>query len=559
VEPVDILIIGGGVSGSATALLLKRRLPASRILIVEKAEAFDRKVGESTVEISSFFLVRILKLYDYLSREQLTKQGFRYWFTNEKATTLHAASEVGPRQLARTPSFQLDRQKLDEDLLGMARAEGVEVWRPARVVDLDLPEDGSPNRVEVERDGERFPLLARWIVDASGRATMLGKKMGTKRLNMEHPTSALWARLKNVRDLDGVSCSGTDPEDPWFRAVPASRRLATNHFVGHGYWWWFIPLKNGDTSVGIVWDKRFVTPPEGLIEERFWKFASRNPLVSEMLAEATLCERDIRTLGHLPYFVDRACGRGWALVGDAAGFLDPFYSPGLDHLSFSAMDRAALIAKDLQGGGLEDAEIEESNRAFRQYFRFFFEGIYKDKYELMGDYDLMTASFLLDTAGYYFVAVWPAYKRSADTVRMPPFGPKDAAIGFVPIRFYTRRLVRIARRRLQLGTYGKRNAGRRPRLVGFSLGPANLWMFALGLAFWARAEVENAASYLAPARLAAAISRFVGLLMGELASTLPAPEELGLAPVSLLASFPESSPSATTSCSDSTPLRSVSG
>jgi len=106
----------------------------------------------------------------------------------------------------------------------------------------------------------------------------------------------------------------------------------------------------------------------------------------------------------------------------------------------------------------------------------------------------MTASFLLDTAGYYFVAVWPAYKKSFATLRVPPFGDAAAWVGFLPIRFYTRRLVRIAERRLALGTYGKRNAGRRPRLVGFSLGAANAWMFILGLAFWGRAEIEHAVS-----------------------------------------------------------------
>jgi len=490
----DVLVIGGGVSGSATALLLRRRLPGARIIVVEKNAAFDRKVGESTVEISSFFLARILKLYDYLSREQLPKQGFRYWFTSDAARTLRSASEVGPRQLARTPSFQLDRQKLDEDLLAMASGEGVEIWRPARVVATTLPEDGSPNAFEIERDGVRTTVRARWAVDASGRAATFATMMGTRRWNTEHPTSALWARMKEVADLDGVACSGVDPDDPWFRAVPASRRLATNHFVGHGYWWWFIPLKNGDTSVGIVWDKRFVSAPGGSLEERFRSFAARNPLVSEMLRKASIRDGDIKGYGHLPYFVDRICGRGWVAVGDAAGFLDPFYSPGLDHLSFSAVDRAALIEKDLAGGGVSDAELAESNRVFSQFFRYFFQAIYKDKYVFMGDYDLMTASFLLDTAGYYFVAVWPAYKKSFATLRVPPFGDAAAWVGFLPIRFYTRRLVRIAERRLALGTYGKRNAGRRPRLVGFSLGAANAWMFILGLAFWGRAEIEHAVS-----------------------------------------------------------------
>src|SRR5689334_19077376 len=107
-ESYDVVVIGGAVAGAATAVLLRRRLPQLRVLVVEKCEAFDWKVGESTVELSSYFLVRELKLYDYLSREQLPKQSFRFWFHHGDVRCLRDASEVGPNQLARLPSFQLD-------------------------------------------------------------------------------------------------------------------------------------------------------------------------------------------------------------------------------------------------------------------------------------------------------------------------------------------------------------------------------------------------------------------------------------------------------------------
>src|SRR5580765_5366163 len=125
----DAVIIGGAVSGASAAILLKRRMPKARVLVVEKSDRFDWKVGESTVEISAYFLTRVLKLYDHLSREQLPKQAFRYWFVNEHVTNLREASEVGPTQLTRTPSFQLDRSKLDEHILRVAAEEGCEVWR----------------------------------------------------------------------------------------------------------------------------------------------------------------------------------------------------------------------------------------------------------------------------------------------------------------------------------------------------------------------------------------------------------------------------------------------
>src|ERR1041384_2581913 len=76
----DVVIIGGAFSGAATALMLKRQHRAARVLIIEKTAEFDRKVGESTTEVSSCYMTRILGLTSYLGHEQLAKQGLRFWF-----------------------------------------------------------------------------------------------------------------------------------------------------------------------------------------------------------------------------------------------------------------------------------------------------------------------------------------------------------------------------------------------------------------------------------------------------------------------------------------------
>ena len=88
VSEYDVAIVGGAFSGAGTALLLKRRRPETRILIVEKTTEFDRKVGESTTEVSSCFMTRVLGLTQHLGHEQLTKQGLRFWFTNRRPTSL---------------------------------------------------------------------------------------------------------------------------------------------------------------------------------------------------------------------------------------------------------------------------------------------------------------------------------------------------------------------------------------------------------------------------------------------------------------------------------------
>lgn len=495
----DVVVIGGAIAGASTAILLRRRDPTLRVLVVEKSEEFDWKVGESTVEISSYFLIRVLKLYDHLSREQLPKQGFRYWFHNERATRLRDASEVGPTQLARTPSFQLDRAVLDGHLLRTAEEEGAEVWRPAKVVDLSL-EGVNGSSVTVEKsDGTKVVVRARWIVDATGRQALLARRRGGVTPVESHPTSAIWVRYRGAKDLDGTAVVGTDPADPFARGVVAARRLATNHFTGWGYWIWFIPLRGGETSVGLVWDKRLVQPEGATPLEKLTRFLDANPLTRELVEHAEPVAGDCRYYGHLPYFVDAFIGPGWTCVGDAGGFLDPFYSPGLDQMSFSVHTRVDLIVKALAGTPVADMEREyaDHNERYDRFFRYFYESIYRDKYYIMGDYDTMTIAFLMDTALYYLVAVHPVYNESAARLGMPPFFGDGAELGLRPMNFYRRRLVAIAKRKKALGIYGNHNAGRRPRFVGFTLRAGAHVMLWHGLLRWAKAEVANAWTYVA--------------------------------------------------------------
>ena len=497
-DEFDVVVIGGAIAGASTAILLRRRNPGVRVLVVEKSDAFDWKVGESTVEISAYFLTRVLKLYDHLSREHLPKQAFRYWFHNERVACLREASEVGPTQLARTPGFQLDRAVLDEHVLKLAAEEGSEVWRPAKVVDVALGgEAGSSVTVE-KADGTRATVRARWVVDASGRQALLARKRGGIRPVEGHPTSSIWVRYRGVKDLDGKEVVGTDPADPFVRSVVASRRLATNHFTGWGYWVWFIPLRGGETSVGLVWDTRLVRPEGSTPLEKLASVLSANPLTREMLEHAEPVAGDCRYYGTLPYLVDRFIDHGWTCVGDAGGFLDPFYSPGLDQLSFSVHMRVELILKALAGTPPEEMakEYEGHNRRYARFFEYFYEAIYRDKYHLMGDYDTMTTAFLMDTALYYLVAVQPVYTESADRLGVPPYYQDGAEVGLVPMRFYQRRLVSIARRKKALGIYGNHNAGRRPGFVGFSLRSSAHVMLWHGLLRWWKAELANALTYV---------------------------------------------------------------
>src|SRR4051812_25575176 len=342
-ETCDIAVIGGAFSGAATALLLKRQSPQARVVIIERAQEFDRKVGESTTEVSSCFLTRVLGLTNYLGHHQLAKQGLRMWFARARDEAFEECAEVGARYNSRLPGFQVDRATLDEHMLKTAVEAGCELWRSAKLSEVELRGAGQ-NELTIKMGEETRRLHAGWVIDASGRAAVLARKLGNFEPMTEHPTNTLWARFTGVADWDGHELRQKYPA--WAEATHTARGWATNHLCGLGWWVWIIPLKGGDVSIGLVYDSRLYRPPEGgSIGERLLVHCREHPVGREMFREARPIEGDQRAFSQLPYRVHEVAGDGWACVGDAAGFLDPLYSPGLDFCAFTAAGVVDLIAK----------------------------------------------------------------------------------------------------------------------------------------------------------------------------------------------------------------------
>jgi flavin-dependent dehydrogenase len=485
VKHYDVVVLGGAFSGASAALLLRREMPDATVLVVERAPAFDAKVGEATTEMSAMFLTRRLAMWEHLEREQLPKEGLRYWFTNERVRGHADASETGGFLRSAIPSFQLRRDALDEHLLATAAREGAELRRPARVQDVALGD--FDHRVTIDGPDGVETVSCRWVLDATGRATVLGRRLGIIDKNREHPTAAVWARWKNVRHIDDVAARGPVA---FARRGLGSRRLSTNHYMGLGYWVWVIPLGNGETSIGVVYDTRLMSLSDGPERERsFREFLLGIPSLAELLEGAELRTDDLRSYAYLPYVTRQYMGPGWALLGDAAAFMDPYYSPGLDHAAFTAEATVEIVKADRTGQDVR-ARIAEHNVVFVRSYHRFFQAVYRDKYYYMGEQDLLTASFLLDTAQYYLFVVMPAYKLHGRFHWMPVLGPGGAGLNYALMKLYNRRFKALALARRRVGEEGRRNDGRRVKPY-FAFGLAPLRMAARGLRFWVLAELDG--------------------------------------------------------------------
>ena len=129
----DVVVIGGALSGAATATLLLRQNSGLRVLIVEKSVQLTRRVGEATVEVSAFLMGRVLGL--------------------------------GGHYQVRLPSYQLDRAAFDEEVLRRACAAGAKLLRPGTVTKVELS-PGGEQAITVRHNEAVKTVRTRWIVDA---------------------------------------------------------------------------------------------------------------------------------------------------------------------------------------------------------------------------------------------------------------------------------------------------------------------------------------------------------------------------------------------------------
>lgn len=488
----DVVIMGGAFSGSSSAILLKREFPDLRVLVIERTEKFNRKVGESTSEVAGCFLTRVLRVGMHLNTKHVMKHGLRMWFHKESDSAPGRSTELGPAFQGRLPTFQINRITLDTELLRQAAELGCEIARPATIKDLDLGGIGKNTVTFKAENGETRTVTSGWVIDASGKAAKIAKMRKTWRsLSDQHPTSSMWTRMRNVTYLDSEEGSrrmeGVSP------VVITQRGFATNHLMGFGWWCWIIPLDSGEVSVGITWDSRLFTPPAGgTMSERLMEHLMKHPIGKLMFEHAEAVEDDNQYYKDLAYWSDEVTGEGWMAVGDACGFMDPLYSQGLDYCAHSVYGAFALL-RDHYSGECVKEKIAWRNMEFRRSYFDWFNALYKDKYWYLGDAELMHAAFLMDIGTYFIGPVRGVYQyEDMEFSQMPYYGKIGG--GFAKfMALYNRRLVALAKKKITAGTYGDMNLDKSFLITrSFNPDPSSFKLIIQGMKIWLKLELKLA-------------------------------------------------------------------
>ncbi|MCY3568987.1 MAG: NAD(P)/FAD-dependent oxidoreductase, partial [Chloroflexi bacterium] len=374
-ETCDVVVIGGGPGGAACATLLAA--DGYRVVLLERATFPREHVGESLLPASIPVLEQLGVMPAIERAGFVVKRGATLvWGQDPDPWSWYFADDPGQRPT----SFQVVRSEFDDILLRNAGERGVDVRLAHQVLEVHF-QDEQATGVDYLHDGAPGRIDCRFVVDASGQAALLSRKLNLHQWDEYFKNLAVYGYYRDAKHLD-------PPNDG-------------NIFIEsyeHG-WLWKIPLHTGVTSVGAVVDKD--VGQQGLRELGATGFLEAQvalaPRTRQLLSDATLVdepnvERD------WSYTSKQFAGDGYVLVGDAACFVDPLFSSGV-HL---ALGSATLAANYVQSV-LEQPQTRE--QAAQLY-----ESLYRKQY----DYFHVTAQLFYGTnrsADSYF---WEARRILGD-------------------------------------------------------------------------------------------------------------------------------------------------
>lgn len=330
---VDVLILGGGPTGSTAGMVLADEGVPSVLLESDHHPRFH--VGESLLPHSLPMFDR-LGIHDAIRAlpRTLVKPGATF-ISHDGENTVEFRFEEGLAP-AIPHAYNVRRDEFDAMFLREAERRGVEVREGWKAIAPHWEGDRLAGIRVRTPEGEEGTIRAKCVVDATGQQAFLATRMGWKSIYPDHRKLAIVGHFEGVARGPGpsggnivviVTCSG---------------------------WFWLIPFADGTTSVGVVLDVAHYGGVAGGIDAQFEAAIRATPEAARRLAPARRLF-PAAAVQNFSFKVARGHGHGFVMVGDAAGFLDPVFSSGI-FIGMNTAERAALdISAALRRHGRVDA------------------------------------------------------------------------------------------------------------------------------------------------------------------------------------------------------------
>lgn len=341
----DVIVIGGGPGGSTCSTLIAQK--GYKVQLFERDKFPRFHIGESLIP-NTYFVLERLNMLPKMYGSHFVKK-FSVQFVNQRGKLSEPFYFIDNKNHPSSQTWQVRRSEFDEIMLNNAREHGVNVHEGVRVLEVIFEGDKAVGvRIKLA-DGTEREVRSKVVVDASGQSTMLMDRFGLREWDPVLKKAALWTYWKGAYRDTG--------RDEGTQVVIQTE--------GKKGWFWYIPLHDDIVSVGVVaaYDYLFADRATKDMETIYFEEVARTPGVQPRIKNATRCDI-FRAQKEYSYRATRAAGNGWALVGDAFGFLDPLYSSGVLLALTSASMAADNISEGLKKGDTSEAHMRKWEAGF---------------------------------------------------------------------------------------------------------------------------------------------------------------------------------------------------
>ncbi len=322
----DVVIIGAGPAGSVSAAMLANA--GLSVEVLERTHFPRFSIGESLLPQAMEWLEEAGLLRDVIEAGFQHKNGavFR-WGAREESYDFREKTSSGW-----ATTYQVQREKFDLILARGAERAGARVQFGQTVVAM-RPDPVRPSLTVRDEAGNERDIEARFVLDASGFGRVLARL-----LDLESPVSVPQRMSVFTHMKDNIPHGVHD----------RNKIIVTINEKNPEIWYWFIPLAEGLTSVGVVGRPEHLAPYGATSEEQLMALIAESGHMAKLLVNA---ER-VREVGQISGYackVSHLSGNGYALLGNAGEFLDPVFSSGVTIALKSASLASKLVVRQLSG------------------------------------------------------------------------------------------------------------------------------------------------------------------------------------------------------------------
>jgi flavin-dependent dehydrogenase len=322
----DVLIIGAGPAGATAAAFLVQK--GYKVLVLEK-QLFPRfSIGESMLPASMEFIEKAGMMEAVMAASFQYKDG-AVFHLNDQRHEFKFPQKFTPGYGF---TFEVPRDEFDQILINEAARQGAEVRFEVEITDVDFT-DGKPTVTARTKDGSIEIHKPRFVLDASGYGRVLPRL-----LDLELPSNFPVRAALFTQVYDNIPSGAFDRQ----------KILVVIHPEHRDVWFWIIPFSNGRVSTGVVATEEFMAKYSGTFEERLWTIYNEIDYLKDLMKNAKPAN-PVREMRGYSARVKAMSGPGWALLGNAAEFLDPVFSSGVCVAMKSADLAAEILDRQFKG------------------------------------------------------------------------------------------------------------------------------------------------------------------------------------------------------------------